>query len=148
LPLRHAQLRPGSVYGCRFRGIAALKVATGQVTASTFILLPFCLAVDRPWLLTVPSLGVWGALVGIALFSTALAYILFFRILAAAGATNIGLVTLLLPISALALDASFLGEHVTANAIAGMALIGLGLAAIDGRPRRALLGFRFRRPAR
>ena len=123
-----------SVYGRRFRGLAPLKVATGQVTASSIILLPFCLAVNRPWLLPMPSVAVWGALAGIALLSTALAYILFFRILAAAGATTIGLVTLLIPVSALLLGAAFLGEQVTLPAVMGMALIGLGLAAIDGRP--------------
>jgi drug/metabolite transporter (DMT)-like permease len=136
-----------SVYGRRFRGLAPLKVATGQVTASTILLLPLCLVVNKPWLLPMPSLPVWGALAGIALLSTALAYILFFRILAAAGATNIGLVTFLLPVSALALGVSFLGEHVTPNAIAGMGLIGLGLGAIDGRPWKMLRRFTVRRPA-
>jgi drug/metabolite transporter (DMT)-like permease len=133
-----------SVYGRRFAGLAPLKVATGQVTASAIILLPFCLVVDRPWLLPMPSVAVWGALAGIALLSTALAYILFFRILAVAGATNIGLVTFLLPISALLLGTVFLGEHITFVALLGMALIGIGLAAIDGRPW-TILGAALRR---
>ena len=121
------------LYGRRFRGIAPLKIATGQITASTIILIPITLIVDRPWLLPVPNLRVWAAFFGIALLSTALAYLIYFRILAVAGATNLLLVTFLLPISALVLGVAFLGETVTPEAIGGMALIGVGLAAIDGR---------------
>ncbi len=121
------------VYGRRFKGVPPLKVATGQITASTLVLLPVAAIVDRPWTLPVPSAQVWLAFAGIALLSTALAYILYFRILATAGATNLLLVTFLLPVSAMTLGVLVLGESVTWNALAGMALIGLGLAAIDGR---------------
>lgn len=124
----------GATYGRRFKGIAPLKIATAQVTASTIILLPLAALVDRPWDLPMPSPGAWAALLAIALLSTSLAYLLFFRILAVAGATNLVLVTFLLPGSALALGALFLDETVTLRALMGMALIGLGLAAIDGRP--------------
>ena len=85
-----------------------------------------------------PDVHIWAALLGIALVCTALAYMLFFRILAAAGATNVQLVTFLVPISALILGWLFLGEHLALNALAGMAIIGLGLICIDGRllPKR------------
>jgi drug/metabolite transporter (DMT)-like permease len=109
-------------------------VATAQVTASTIILAPLAALVDRPWTLPDPSYQTWAALLALALLSTSLAYLLYFRILAVAGATNLVLVTFLLPISALALGALFLGETVGPRAVMGMALIGLGLAAIDGRP--------------
>ncbi len=121
------------IYGRRFKGMPPLKVATGQITASTFALLPVVVLVDHPWTLPMPSAHAWGAWAGIALFSTALAYMLYFRILAVAGATNVMLVTFLLPISALLLGAFFLGETITPRALGGMSLIGLGLAAIDGR---------------
>lgn len=124
----------GAIYGRRFKGIAPLKIATGQVTAAAVILLPLAVLVDRPWGLPMPSPAAWAALLAIALLSTALAYLLFFRILAVAGATNLVLVTFLLPGSALALGAAFLHETVTLRALAGLVLIGLGLAAIDGRP--------------
>jgi drug/metabolite transporter (DMT)-like permease len=123
-----------AIYGRRFKGIPPLKIATAQVTAATVILLPLAALVDRPWNLPMPSPAAWSALLAIALLSTALAYLLYFRILAVAGATNLVLVTFLLPASALALGALLLGEAVTRQALAGMALIGLGLAAIDGRP--------------
>jgi drug/metabolite transporter (DMT)-like permease len=121
------------LYGRRFKGIPPLKVATGQITASTLVLLPLAGLVDRPWTLAPPSATAWTALVGIALFSTALAYMLYFRILAVAGATNLMLVTFLLPISALLLGHLVLGETIAPSALLGMAVIGLGLACIDGR---------------
>jgi drug/metabolite transporter (DMT)-like permease len=126
------------VYGRRFKGVAPLKVATGQTTASTFVLLVLAGAIERPWTLNAPSAHVWLAFAGISLLCTALAYVLYFRILATAGATNLLLVTFLLPVSAMALGVLFLGESVTLSALAGMALIGLGLAAIDGRLTAAL----------
>ncbi|MBV1703160.1 MAG: DMT family transporter [Hyphomicrobiales bacterium] len=127
-----------SIYGRRFKGIAPLKVATGQITASTIVLLPLALLIDRPWTIPTPGVEVWLAFGGISLFSTALAYILYFRILATAGATNLMLVTFLLPVSAMTLGVFALGEVVTWQSLAGMALIGLGLAAIDGRLWRRL----------
>jgi drug/metabolite transporter (DMT)-like permease len=124
------------VFGRRFQrmGIAPLITATGQVTASTLMLAPVALVVDRPWTLPMPTAEVWGAIVGLALLSTALAYILYFRILATAGATNLLLVTFLIPVSAIVLGATLLGERLAPEHFAGMVLIGLGLAAIDGRP--------------
>jgi drug/metabolite transporter (DMT)-like permease len=114
-------------------GVAPVLTATGQVTASTLMLLPAAVMVDRPWNLDVPSLQTWGALVGIAALSTALAYVLYFRLLATAGATNLLLVTFLIPVSAIALGSAVLAERLDPKHYSGMALIGLGLAALDGR---------------
>jgi len=92
------------------------------------------LAIDQPWVLPAPpSLTVCGALAGLALLSTALAYVLYFRILAAAGATNLLLVTFLIPVTAILLGAAFLGERLDLRQAAGMAMIGAGLALIDSR---------------
>jgi drug/metabolite transporter (DMT)-like permease len=123
------------VFGRRFRrmGIAPLASAAGQVSASTVLLVPLALVVDHPWTLPVPSAPVLGAVLGIAVLSTALAYVLFFRVLASAGATNIMLVTLLVPVSAILLGSLVLGEPLEPRQLTGMGLIGLGLAAIDGR---------------
>lgn len=124
------------VYGRRFKamGVAPLDAAAGQVTASTMLILPIMLIVDQPWTLPAfPSPTVWASLAGLALLSTALAYVLYFRILAAAGATNLLLVTFLIPVTAILLGAAVLGEHLLPRHFAGMALIGLSLAAIDGR---------------
>ncbi|PZU21815.1 MAG: EamA family transporter [Shinella sp.] len=128
------------VYGRRFRamGLPPLVPAVGQVTASSVLLLPVALIVDRPFSLPVPGLEAWAALFGLAILSSALAYILFFRILATAGATNLMLVTILIPPSAILLAALVLGEQLAARHFIGMVLIGLGLLAIDGRLWRAL----------
>lgn len=127
------------VYGRRFaaRGVPPMAVATGQVSASTLILLPLALAVDRPWALAAPSAATVGAMLALALACTAIAYILYFRILATAGATNILLVTFLVPVSAIVLGALVLGERLQPVHFLGMAMIGAGLAAIDGRLFRA-----------
>ena len=121
------------IYGRRFKGMPSLTVATGQVTASTLVLMPITLILNQPWNLSSPSIHGWEALIGIAVLSTALAYVIYFRILATAGATNTMLVTFLVPISAILLGVVFLKEAFTAQTFGGMILIGAGLAAIDGR---------------
>lgn len=132
------------VFGRRFRamGVSPLATAMGQVTASSVMLFPVMLLVDRPWLLPVPSLNAMAAMVGLAALSTALAYVIFFRILATAGATSIALVTFLIPVSAIMLGILFLGETLYLRHIIGMAMVGAGLAAIDGRLWRKLSGIR------
>ena len=127
------------VFGRRFKGfgLAPVVTAAGQLTASSVLLLPLVLVVDRPWTLPFPSPETMVAVFGLAILSTAVAYILYFRILATAGATNLLLVTFLIPVSAIALGIFVLGERLAPNHLMGMALIGLGLAAIDGRPWRA-----------
>lgn len=128
------------VFGRRFKAmnVSPMATATGQVTASSVMLVPVMLLVDRPWTLPLPSMAAILALVGVAALSTALAYILYFRILMTAGATNLLLVTFLIPVSAVLLGVLVLGDTLMHKHFAGMALIGLGLAAIDGRPWRAL----------
>ncbi|NJS38211.1 MAG: DMT family transporter [Rhodobacteraceae bacterium] len=123
------------VWGRRFRrlGVAPMATAFGQVASSTLILLPVWLWVDAPWTLGWPGWEAAGAVVGIAALSTALAYLIFFRLLASAGATNLSLTTFLIPISATALGWLILGERLLPQHLAGFALIAAGLLAIDGR---------------
>ena len=127
------------IFGRRFKrlGLSPLVTATGQVTATTVMMAPIAAFFDRPWTLATPSLDACAAVLALALLSTALGYVLYFRILAAAGATNLLLVTFLMPIGAVSLGALVLGEHLAPRQFLGMALIGLGLAAIDGRPAAA-----------
>ncbi|MBS0559742.1 MAG: DMT family transporter [Proteobacteria bacterium] len=123
------------IFGRRFRrmGVPPLATAAGQVSASAVLLFPVMLLADRPWTLAMPHAATWAAVLGVGLLSTAVAYVLYFRILAAAGATNLLLVTFLIPVSAILLGAAVLGERLEPRHFLGMALIGLGLAAIDGR---------------
>lgn len=123
------------VFGRRFKrlGVDPIVVAAGQVTGSTLVLAPLALVIDRPWHLSTPTPSTWAAIVGLAVLSTALAYILYFQILQRAGATNLLLVTFLIPVSAIALGVLVLGERLSGPEIGGMVLIGVGLLAIDGR---------------
>lgn len=123
------------IFGRRFRelGVSPLVSATGQVVASTVMLLPVVLLVDRPWTLPMPGLVPWAAVGAMALFCTALAYVIYFRILAAAGATNLLLVTFLIPVNAILLGSFALAERLQPRQLGGMVLIAVGLAAIDGR---------------
>ena len=129
-----------SIFARRFRslGLAPIEVAGGQVAASSLMLIPLALVVDRPWDLPPPSLAVIGAVIAIASLSTALAYVVYFRILAGAGATNVVLVTLLAPASSILLGAAILGERLAVRHFVGLALVAFGLAFIDGRLPSAL----------
>lgn len=124
-----------AVWARRYKamGISALSVTTGQLTAGAMILLPLSLLVDRPWTLPMPPLGAWGAIAALALLCTAFAYVLYFRLIEGAGATNAMLVTLLVPPVAILLGGLFLHETLTPQDFIGLVLIALGLAAIDGR---------------
>ncbi|MDB5511361.1 MAG: eamA-like transporter family protein [Enterovirga sp.] len=124
-----------SVFGRRFKrlGIDPVVGAFGQTAATSLMTVPLVLAVAAPWHSAWPDAPTWAALVGLALLSTALAYVLFFQLLATVGAINTSLVTLLIPVSAILLGSVFLGERLTGPQIGGMLLIGAGLLAIDGR---------------
>ncbi|MGF9563905.1 DMT family transporter [Neorhizobium sp. JUb45] len=119
-------------YGKRFRGLPAPVTAAGQMTASSLMMLPVMLIADQPWTLAFPSMTVVAAILALALLSTALGYLIYFRILALAGATYTSLVTLLVPPSAILLGAIFLHERLDIAEVAGMALIGLGLLVLNG----------------
>lgn len=123
------------VYGKRFAqlGISPLATATGQLCASSMILIPLTLWIDQPWTMAMPSIEGMGSLLGIALLSTALAYVIYFRLLKTAGATNLLLVTLLIPVSAIILGVFLLDESLEPQHLSGMAVISLGLLIMDGR---------------
>lgn len=113
--------------------VAPSAIAMGQVSASSLLLVPLVLLIDKPWQLVTPSIETVSALLALGILSTALAYVLFFKLIATAGATNAVLVTLLVPVSAIALGILFLNESLKDQHLLGMAFIALGLLAIDGR---------------
>ena len=122
-----------AIYGRGFSGIDATMSATCQLTASALLLVPLALIVERPWGLEAPSASAAAAVVGLALASTALAYVFYYMLIKRAGATNTILVTLLIPVGGVILAWLFLSEVFTMDEAAGMILIGLGLVVIDGR---------------
>lgn len=121
------------IYARRFRALPPQVVATGQLTASTIIMIPVVLLWHGPESLFAASPPVWAAVLGLAVLATSFAYILYFSLIRSAGATNASLVTLLVPVSAILLGALFLGERLEIFEMAGMGLIALGLLTIDGR---------------
>jgi drug/metabolite transporter (DMT)-like permease len=128
------------VWARRFKpmGISPIAVTTGQLTASAIVILPIAFFVDRPWALPFPPLEAWGAVLALSLVGTAYAYILYFRLIGRAGATNALLVTLLSPPFAILLGTLVFGEVLANRDFAGLALIAVGLAVIDGRLFNAL----------
>ena len=110
-----------------------LGTATFQMLASAMMMLPVAGVVERPWQLPMPGAATWLAVIGLAVLSTALAYIVFFQILRRSGATNVMLVTLLIPVTAILLGYLVLGESISLREIVGALVIGSALLLIDGR---------------
>jgi len=123
------------VWARRFRvmGLSPISVTTGQLTAGALVMLPLALLIDQPWLDAMPSLKAIGAITALAVVCSAFAYILYFRLIDRAGATNALLVTLLVPPVAIFLGSLVLHEVIEPRDFLGLGLIALGLAAIDGR---------------
>jgi len=133
-----------AVWARRFKrmGLSPMSVTTGQLSAGALMMLPVAMIFDQPWTQPLPPLTAWGAIVALALMCTAFGYVLYFRLIDSAGATNALLVTLLVPPVAILLGGLFLGETLAPQDFVGLALIALGLAAIDGRLLKALAGRR------
>ncbi|MBA4038368.1 MAG: EamA family transporter [Bradyrhizobium sp.] len=110
-----------------------LGTATFQLLASAAMMTAVAGLVERPWQLPMPGAVTWSAVIGLAALSTALAYIVFFQILRRSGATNVMLVTLLIPVTAILLGVLVLGEKISAREIVGALVIGSALLVIDGR---------------
>ena len=122
-----------SVWGkTTLAGQPPLMNALGMLLGSTVLMIPIVFVVDGPPQLAL-SADVWGALLGVAVLSTALAYFLYFAILEKAGAANLMLVTLLIPPFAIGLGVLFLDERMAPEAWIGFAIIALGFAVTDGR---------------
>ena len=124
-----------SVFGKRFTGQDPIVVSTGQLTASSLIMLPIAFMLESPLSLTPPDAEMIVALLGLSLLCTAAAYVLFFKVLSSAGATNVSLVTFLVPVSAIALGIVWLGEMLKPSHLVGLALIISGLICVNGRIR-------------
>ena len=122
-----------SVWGKRFLADYPPVVnAFGMLVGSTVLLFPFALYIEGMPALAL-SAEVWASLLAVALLSTAIAYFLYFNILARAGSANLMLVTLLIPPVAVGLGVAFLGEQLESETWYGFGLIAVGLLVTDGR---------------
>lgn len=132
------------VWGARFRAVPPLLSSCCQLICSSVVVLVLSLAVDRPWTLPMPGALTVASLVALAVVSTALAYLVFYRVLAVAGGANAMLVTLIMPPMSILFGIVLLGETFELRYAIGAAVIGLGLLVIDGR-LPAVLAARLRR---
>jgi drug/metabolite transporter (DMT)-like permease len=123
----------GAIYGKRFRlrGVAPLQAAAGQFSLGLPIIMAAALIVEQPFGRAMPGPAVWSAVAALGLLSTSLGFILYYRILAAAGACSISLVSFLIPVSATLLGGLVLGERLSLWSFAGLAVIGFGLLLIN-----------------
>jgi len=132
------------IYGRRLAALPSLVAAAGMLTASSLVSFPSALYLEGLPRLPLVA-GALPAVLALALVSTALAYLVYFRILARAGAGNLLLVTFLIPPAALLLGYLVLGERVEGRSLLGVAFVILGLALVDGRLLKRLLPFALRR---
>jgi drug/metabolite transporter (DMT)-like permease len=130
------------IYGRRLKGTSPLILAWGQMCTATVLMLPLVLVIDRPWQSATWTADAVLSVVALATLCTALAYMLFFRLLATVGATNTSLVTFLIPVSSLALGTLFLDEALVPVQLLGMLLIIAGMVVIDGRFGKRVGGVR------
>lgn len=133
-----------AVFGRRLvrMGISPMASARGQLTISALLLLPVAAWFEQPWTLQISLPSIY-AMIALGTLSTALAFVLYFRILATSGATNILLVTLLVPVSAILLGVTILGEILLPRHLAGLFIIGSALVIIDGRAAKRFKGLIF-----
>ncbi|MGC1467856.1 MAG: EamA family transporter [Sphingorhabdus sp.] len=124
-----------AIYGRRLSQteLTPMAVATGQTMMAALMMVPIVAVMDQPWTMAMPGLDSTLAGVTLAIFSTALAYTLYFRLIDRSGASNAQLVAFLMPILAVILGIAFLGESLSGGQIAGAGLIAVGLAILDGR---------------
>lgn len=120
-----------AVYGRRFKNTSSAVSATGMLISAALLILPLAL-LEQPWSLT-PSVASIGAILGLALLSTAFAFIIWFQLIFSAGASNTAMVTFLIPIVALFLGVVILGETMQWASLLGLSFILLGLAVSQGR---------------
>ncbi len=122
-----------ALWGRRFKAIPPIVSAASQLICSSVLMIPIAGLADQFWRLPVPPASALVAVIALGVVSTAIAYILFFKIMAEAGSNNAMLVTLLIPISGITLGALRFGEALTLNQIVGAVIIAASLLVIDGR---------------
>ena len=117
-----------------------LATATFQLLASALMMTIVAAVFERPWQLPMPGVTTWLAMIGLSALSTALAYIVFFQVLRRSGSTNVMLVTLLIPVTAILLGYLVLGESISLREIIGALVIGSALLLMDGRLLKLIPG--------
>ncbi len=123
-----------ALYGRKLANVPPAFAAAGMLTASALLMAPIAFVFDTPFTPT-PTLLSFGAMTALAVFSSAVAYIIFYRLIGTIG-SNVMLVTFLMPVMALILGALLLDETIETHHLGGLALICIGLVLVDGRATR------------
>lgn len=114
------------------RGLPPLVAPTGQMIVAALTILPFVLLVDRPWTAVWPSWPSLLSVVGLAVLGTALAFIVYYRLVENASATHVSMVTYIMPLFGIVLGAIFLDESLTVEMAIGTGLILVGVFIVNG----------------
>jgi drug/metabolite transporter (DMT)-like permease len=118
-----------AIFGRGFKGLDPMMPAAGSLVCGAVILLPISLLVDRPWLL-MPSGASMMALLGLSVFSTALAFVIYFRLLHTLGSVGTTSQAYLRVPIGVAIAVLFLGETLTSAILAGLVFVIVGVAAM------------------
>lgn len=124
-----------AVYGRRFRALDPMLPATGSLIAAAVVLVPAAVLVERPWTIA-PSAASVAALFGLAVFSTALGLVIYFRILAVLGSVGTTAQAYLRVPVGVAVGVFLLGETLAPSALAGLVFVVFGVWAMTGAARR------------
>ncbi len=124
-----------AIFGKTFKGLDPMMPAAGSMICGAAILIPVSLVVDRPWTL-VPSMGSMLALLALAVFSTALAFMIYFRLVQTLGSVGTTAQAYLRVPIGVAIGVLFLGETLTSTAWLGLACVIAGVAAMAIPPRK------------
>ena len=125
-----------AIYGHHFKHLDPMLPATGSLLCGAALLAPLSLVIDRPWTLT-PSTDSLLALLGLAVFSTALAFVIYFRLLHTLG--SVGTTSqayLRIPVG-VGIGVVFLGETLNGSAWIGLVFVFIGVAAMSLPGRRS-----------
>ena len=125
-----------AIFSRSFKGLDSMIPATGSLLCGAVILLPVSLVVDRPWTLA-PTTSSVLALIGLATFSTALAFVIYFRLILTLGSVGTTAQAYLRVPIGVAIGVLFLGESLSTTALLGLASVVIGVAAMTIPPRKA-----------
>ena len=128
-------------YGKRFEGMPHALSAAGMLAGASALILPLSLVLENPWTLR-PGAIPLAALLGLAILSTAIGFVVWFRLIQTAGPGNTSLVTFLIPLVALGLGVAVLGEQPTGTSLAGVAILFAGLTITQMKPAQENLSLR------
>ncbi len=124
-----------AIFSRGFKGLDPMAPAAGSLLCGTVVLIPLGLVVEQPWTIT-PSMNSLLALLGLAVFSTAAAFVIYFRLIQTLGSVGTTAQAYLRVPIGVALGVLFLGEQLTSTAWIGLACVVTGVAAMTIPARR------------